>query len=334
VVAGSRDRLGGLVREYSQVACGDGIFGTHRPSTSQFRRTLAWFIARQPGGVIAGSMAYRHHRVQMFEGYAGTSASGFRAEVEAEDAIARGEQLCDLVTSHGQHPLTGPAAGEAEARLADLQRHVTFDGKAITDARRLRRIMDRHDPRIYPGQHVTCVYNPDRALCRRGGDATGPSLPDCQPLACRNVVLTSGNIAALTLHRAQLEQALERGSVIAPYVRHRLEGQLSEMTAFPRQARPTAAEGTMRRHLPPDEQVKAAMACVLAQAGENGRKVTVTAVERALGIPHATFDRNYRHLIEDFRQRAHDQSVTAKQAVMDGEYPAGMLAPSVTLPIS
>jgi hypothetical protein len=61
-----------------------------RLSTSQFRRTLAWFIARQPGGVIAGSMAYRHHRVQMFEGYAGTSASGFRAEVEAEDAIAFG----------------------------------------------------------------------------------------------------------------------------------------------------------------------------------------------------------------------------------------------------
>lgn len=60
----------------------------------------------------------------------------------------------------------------------------------------------------------------------------------------------------------------------------------------------------MRRPLPPDEQVKAAMARVLAQAGENGRKATVTAVERALGIPHATFDRNYRHLINDFRQRA------------------------------
>lgn len=203
-----------------------------RLSTRQFRRTLAWFIARQPGGVIAGSMAYRHHRVQMFEGYAGTSASGFRAEVEAEDAIARGEQLCDLITNHGHHELTGPAAAEAETRLTDLERHVRFDGKVITDARRLRRIMDRHDPGIYPGQYVTCVYNPDRALCRRVGDATGPSLPDCQPLACRNVALDSGNIAALTRHRAHLEQALQDGSVIAPYVRHRLEEQLTEMTAF------------------------------------------------------------------------------------------------------
>jgi hypothetical protein len=30
----------------------------------------------------------------------------------------------------------------------------------------------------------------------------------------------------------------------------------------------------------------------------------VTTVEKALGIPHAPFDRNYRHLTEDFRQRA------------------------------
>ena len=39
-------------------------------STSQFRRTLAWFIARQPGGSIAGAIQYRHMSVQMFEGYA------------------------------------------------------------------------------------------------------------------------------------------------------------------------------------------------------------------------------------------------------------------------
>lgn len=52
---------------------------------------------------------------------------------------------------------------------------------------------------------------------------------------------------------------------------------------------------------------------VLAQAAENGRGATVTAVERALGIPHATFDRNYRNLIEDFRQRAQQQATAAGQ---------------------
>ena len=55
------------------------------------------------------------------------------------------------------------------------------------------------------------------------------------------------------------------------------------------------------------------MARVLTEAAENGRKATVTAVERALGIPHATFDRNYRHLIDNFRQRARQQAAAASQ---------------------
>ncbi|WP_158076981.1 hypothetical protein [Streptomyces sp. CB02009] len=35
----------------------------------QFRRTPAWYIARRPGGVIAGALAFRHHCIQIFEGY-------------------------------------------------------------------------------------------------------------------------------------------------------------------------------------------------------------------------------------------------------------------------
>ena len=69
----------------------------------------------------------------------------------------------------------------------------------------------------------------------------------------------------------------------------------------------------MRQPLPADDQVNAVMARVLAQAATHGRKATVSAVERALGIPHATFDRNYRHLIDNFRERAHDQAATAKR---------------------
>lgn len=79
----------------------------------------------------------------------------------------------------------------------------------------------------------------------------------------------------------------------------------------------------MRQPLPADDQVNAVMARVLSQATETGRKATVTAVERNLGIPHATFDRNYRHLIDDFRQRAHDQAATAKRtrATSSGQDP-------------
>ena len=74
-------------------------------STRQFRRTLAWFIARQPGGAVAGAIAYRHLSIQMFEGYAGTSDSGFRAEVEAEQALLRGNDLMAMIDQHAHTPV-------------------------------------------------------------------------------------------------------------------------------------------------------------------------------------------------------------------------------------
>ncbi|MFK0050372.1 hypothetical protein ACIQU4_40980 [Streptomyces sp. NPDC090741] len=79
-------------------------------TTRQFRRTLAWFIARHPAGAIAGALQFRHQRIQMFEGYAGTSDSGFRAEVEAEEALTRGQLLADSATDPDRPRLTGPPA--------------------------------------------------------------------------------------------------------------------------------------------------------------------------------------------------------------------------------
>ena len=83
----------------------------------------------------------------------------------------------------------------------------------------------------------------------------------------------------------------------------------------------------MRRQLPADDQVTVVMERVLAEAAENGRRATVTAVERVLGIPHATFDRNYRHLAEDFRQRAQRQAAAARPAgpVSAGNDPAQVM---------
>ncbi|QKW52667.1 hypothetical protein [Streptomyces buecherae] len=201
-------------------------------TTSQFRRTLAWFIARRPGGVIAGALQFRHLRVQMFEGYAGTSDSGFRDEVEAEDAIARGEKLGDLIISHEFHSLRGPAAGEAESRLAEFERNIQFHGKVFNDEKRLRRHMNRYDPHIYPGEYVTCVHNPDRALCRPSDGAEGPSLPDCQPLRCRNVALTSDNIARMREALAAYGHKLAQGEHLAPLIRHRLETRRQEIADF------------------------------------------------------------------------------------------------------
>jgi len=209
----------------------------------QFRRTLAWFIARRPGGTIAGALQYRHQRIQMFEGYAGASDSGFRDEVEAEEAFARGQFLAELGADDDRLALTGPAGPEAEARLAELARHTVFDGQVVTDEARLRRILARHDPHVYPGTFVTCVYNPDRALCRAPADpGHQPVLADCQPLACRNTALSPANHNALAGHLTQIEDALDDGDRLAPYVRHRLQEQHRATAAFLARHDPEPAE--------------------------------------------------------------------------------------------
>jgi hypothetical protein len=204
-----------------------------RLTTRQFRRTLAWFIARRPGGSIAGAIAYRHQAIQMFEGYAGTSDSGFRAEVESEQALARGEHLLAMIDRHEHTALTGPACPEAARRLDDLSRDHQFSGTVITDSRRLKRLMTQHDPAIYPGDYVTCVFNPDRALCLRRHDPVDRPTPlHCQPLECANVALTADNRDTWDREIAAAERHLNTTPPLPPLLAARLRDRQDAMIAF------------------------------------------------------------------------------------------------------
>jgi hypothetical protein len=108
-----------------------------------------------------------------------------------------------------------------------------FAGMVVTDPRRLQLLMRRHDPGIFPGEFVTCVFNPDKALCLRPhADGQAPVLPDCEPLACRNVALTPANLTAWRQQFARLDQALASADVLAPYLRHRLAEQRDQITHF------------------------------------------------------------------------------------------------------
>ena len=206
-----------------------------RLANSQFRRTLAWFIARRPGGVIAGALAYRHHCVQVFEGYAGTSESGFRAEVESEQALARGQHLMASIDAHQHTQLTGPAADEATRRLEEFGERAGFRGKVVLDDSRLRRLMTRHDPAVYPGEYVTCVHDHSKALCEKARSRRSEGLPDhggCKPLACRNVALTPGNVASWHGEIDKITERLAARPPLPPLLRRRLEDRRTEITAF------------------------------------------------------------------------------------------------------
>lgn len=204
-------------------------------TTRQFRRTLAWFIARRPGGVIAGAIAYRHLSVQMFEGYAGTSDSGFRAEVEAEQALARGEHLLAMIDAHDHQALDGPAGKEAARRLEQFGEDARFQGMVVTDRHRMLRLMKRDDPAIYPGPYVTCVHKHATALCQQRRDGSGelrPSLGSCKPMTCRNVALTSENIDTWVTEIEQIDHQLAARPLLPPLLTHQLRSRRDEISKF------------------------------------------------------------------------------------------------------
>lgn len=206
-----------------------------RLTTRQFRRTLAWFIARRPGGTIAGAIAYRHVSIQMFEGYAGTSESGFRAEVESEQALARGEHLLAITDHHEHAQLEGPAAAEASRRLEHFSDRARFQGILITDPRRLQRLMKQEDPAVYPGQYATCVYDHTKALCRQHQALSGRTHPDlsgCRPLTCRNVALTDDNITAWRAELTSIEKELQSRPPLPPLLQQQLQNRHKEVVQF------------------------------------------------------------------------------------------------------
>nr|WSX50718.1 hypothetical protein OG409_18270 [Streptomyces sp. NBC_00974] len=203
--------------------------------TSLFRRTLAWFVARHPGGVIAGALQYRHHSIQMFEGYAGTSASGFRAEVESEQALSRGAFYTERIEAHEHTDFKGPSAEEAATRLQDFGERAQFQGQLALDRNRLQRIMKRHDPGVYPGTYITCVHDPAKALCEKARRGRGEGLPEhggCLPLACRNVALTAENTQAWQRELDRIERRLMARPLLPPLVAHRLNERRAEIAEF------------------------------------------------------------------------------------------------------
>ncbi len=84
-----RDHLNDLFGTPEEPPVPNGPAGQPwRITTRQFRRTIAWHIANRPFGTIAGMIQYKHASVAAFEGYAGSSRSGFRRKSRTSVASA------------------------------------------------------------------------------------------------------------------------------------------------------------------------------------------------------------------------------------------------------
>lgn len=179
-----------------------------RVGTMRFRRSLAWHIARRPGGLTALAVQYGHLRTAISEGYASRSKGGIHELLDVETARCAAEHLSDVHEAvQAGEGVSGPAARRL-IHAAGLQ-HERFAG-VITTPRQAKALLADPELTVFENAdaYLTCNYEPTRALCNplsgNGSRArpTAPSLDRCRP-ACPNIARTD-------THAQQLRQEASR----------------------------------------------------------------------------------------------------------------------------
>jgi hypothetical protein len=166
---------------------------------SRLRRTLAYFVVRRPGGLIAAALQYGHVRSRVTLAYAGEADTSWLDDVLIERLEMVVDQTNnDLEHLHDGEHVSGPSAEEYRRRLAQI---VPFAGRVVDKVRNAERLLTSTDPNIHHGQGMTCVYRAETALCRSARqeaevDIDGPDESDCRS-ACTNLAYTERDIALL-----------------------------------------------------------------------------------------------------------------------------------------
>lgn len=197
---------------------------------ARFRRTLAWFIYRVPGGRIALGLQYGHLRGYTSDGYASRVASGLRDVFPMEEALAAADTLQQAARrlDDGEQ-VSGPAAARYAEGVRTFQR--TFDGTYLS-TRQMAALRRNTALRIYdnPDRALACVYDQAKALCHpdrdRHDDLTRtPDLGRCRD-NCTNTARTDSHA---TLIRAEIaDLTAEIANPLTPEPIHaRLEARIA-----------------------------------------------------------------------------------------------------------
>jgi integrase len=164
-----------------------------RVTTRQFRRTIAWHIANRPFGVIALKIQYQHVNVATSLGYAGSSESGFRQEVETEGALGR---LDDIYTMYERHRLngetsTGPGGQTVDAEFDRIDAEVENVPLAARPDR-VRAILRDRAATLHVGPAADCFFRAATAVCQQHvpiNERVAPVVALCDPVRCTNARL-------------------------------------------------------------------------------------------------------------------------------------------------
>jgi hypothetical protein len=175
--------------------------------TARFRRSLAWHIARRPGGLVALAIQYGHVRTALSTdesgGYGNRSRGGVHSMLDVETALATAQNAVDLyehMTAGGG--ISGPAARRALTQAAAAPR---FNGREVK-VDFARKYLARDGAVLYDNPHaiLLCFYKRDRALCAKGAVQDLPTLDRCVP-GCGNTIRTDDHAARLRDRAADLD---------------------------------------------------------------------------------------------------------------------------------
>jgi hypothetical protein len=117
----------------------------------------------------------------MFSGYAGTSASGFAAEVATEEAVARLDYAEDIYRYWNDGGRSqGGASARIDAEFARIRRELGDLPGVVSSPTRLRRMQLAKT--LYPGILNDCFHQSATAVCRKQAKALGARRGGvCQP---------------------------------------------------------------------------------------------------------------------------------------------------------
>ncbi|ARF53680.1 hypothetical protein [Streptomyces gilvosporeus] len=170
--------------------------------TRQFRRTLAWHIAHQPFGVVAGTRQYKHTAFTIFEGYAGTSQSGFADEVASEKAVAKLDYVEDLYHDWNEGGKSaGGAAKRIEAEFDRIRAELGDLPGAVASPKRLRAALRHLTRTLHPGVLNDCFHHAETAVCGKRAKSVG------RPLPMLNMCLSCPNSRRSSVHVPRIQSA-------------------------------------------------------------------------------------------------------------------------------
>jgi integrase len=180
----------------------------------QFRRTIAWYIATEPFGTVAGMRQFGQIREVTFQGYAGSPEGEFRDEIERMRAIGQMRDILDMYEDVQQGArLGGPTGARLEKEFALIAEQLpNLPGKVVDEARLLGMLKNVAKV-VYPGLINDCFFDAATALClKKAGRETDerPLFAQCDWDKCPNSCFWRKHRAALKL---SLDEALAQRSL-------------------------------------------------------------------------------------------------------------------------